>query len=166
MRSSIPKRSSRPQALATGKEPAAAAAGSSALRPAQAAAGRDMEIPRVSQRCRCPDAGGQDPIQEGAGEASGVSEGCAAPVPAVGNSPGRSCAVQRGIPKPHRSGAAGRTPIRDESGAARKVAEGCRVGMGEASPDNIGVGARRGEPRFRRRRGVPRAARGPRGMRG
>lgn len=156
MRSSIPKRSSRPQALAAGKEPAAA--GSSALRPAEAAAGHDTEIPRASRRCRCPDAGGQDPIQEGAGEASGASEGCAAAMPVVGNNPGRSRAVRRGIPKPHRSGAAGRTPIREASGKARKVAEGCRAkpprtasvsGRGEGTPasaDGVGSPGQPGVP--------------------
>ncbi|XP_075373074.1 uncharacterized protein LOC142416871 [Mycteria americana] len=52
------------------------------------------------------------------------------------------------------------TSSREGSGEARKVAEGCRAGVGEASPDGIGVGARRGEPRFCRWRGVPRGGAG------
>lgn len=84
----------------------AGCSGSSASHPAQAATGHGTEIPWVSQRCHCHDAGGQDPIWEGAGEASGVSDSRTALVLVVGNSPGRGCAVQRGIPKPHHSSAA------------------------------------------------------------
>lgn len=95
MSSSIPKRSSRPRALAARKEAAAAAAESSASRPAQAATGRGAEIPPASRRCCCPDAGGQDPVQEDAEEASGASEVHVPPVAAVGDSLGRAVQPSR-----------------------------------------------------------------------
>lgn len=60
---------------------------------------------------------------------------CAALVLVVGNNPGRGCAVQRGIPKPHHS-SADRWDLHPRK-VARKVAEGCRAGVGEASPGSI-----------------------------
>lgn len=63
------------------------------------------EIPQVSRRCRCADAGEQDPIQEGAGEANGVSKGHIA-----------SAGGGAMHPKPHRSSAANGIPIQGGSG--------------------------------------------------